>query len=443
MTIRDIQRALRIAYTDTSDTRPWVVGFSAGKDSMLLLCLILAAVQNVAPSDRQRKVYVLTNDTRVESPVFQQHVDSTLAKLQDAIEALSWGWCEIVRTNPAEKETFWHMVVGRGYRTPTRHFRWCTDRLKIRPTQLAMKGLATKHADGFVLLLGVRSEESAARAASIAENSAKDAMGITAHASIPKCYVMSPIRDVTLDDLWAWLLQNPPPWGGHHRQLITLYKNASGGECPLVVELSQAPSCGTGDARFGCYVCTVIQKDRSLEGLVDSGYEWLAPFVEFREWLEATATAAENRMTVRRNGTNGAGPIKVEIRKLILERLLALQEDIGIELVSRSEVAAIRDQWIQDECQMALRQVEILHKFNTGEPFFFDTGRMVSEEERTHQRQAKAAWAKEKRSRLRQLISADVVKEMDKVWCNTGWRWHQLSRTGDTVSCTKCGRMTT
>ncbi|MBL8235063.1 MAG: hypothetical protein JNL98_41560, partial [Bryobacterales bacterium] len=70
--------------------------------------------------------------------------------------------------------------------------------------------------------------------------------------------------DFTTDEVWQILLQRQPPWGGSHRDLITLYRNASGGECPLVIDKDQAPSCGTGSSRFGCWTCTVVEKDRSM-----------------------------------------------------------------------------------------------------------------------------------------------------------------------------------
>ena len=41
--------------------------------------------------------------------------------------------------------------------------------------------------------------------------------------------------DFTIDEVWELLMQRPPPWGGSHRDLITLYRNAQGGECPLVI----------------------------------------------------------------------------------------------------------------------------------------------------------------------------------------------------------------
>ena len=114
--------------------------------------------------------------------------------------------------------------------------------------------------------------------------------------------VFRPIMDMTTDDVWLLLLQRTPPWGGSHRELVTLYRNAQGGECPLVIDKSQAPSCGTSSSRFGCWTCTVVEKDRSMEGFIDAGYENMEPLMEFRDWLAKFRNERSKRMVERRDG---------------------------------------------------------------------------------------------------------------------------------------------
>ena len=71
----------------------------------------------------------------------------------------------------------------------------------------------------------------------------------------------------------------------------------------------------------------MISKDRSLGGLIDSGYEELEPLYGFREWLLELRENDINRMPVRRNlatkyredGTRVRGPFKMEIRAKFLE----------------------------------------------------------------------------------------------------------------------------
>ena len=57
---------------------PWIVGFSGGKDSTILLQLVFEMLLELPPSKRLRHVHVLSNDTLVESPILQNFIDETL-----------------------------------------------------------------------------------------------------------------------------------------------------------------------------------------------------------------------------------------------------------------------------------------------------------------------------------------------------------------------------
>ena len=144
-------------------------------------------------------------------------------------------------------------------------------------------------------------------------------------------------------------MQRRPPWGGTHRQLITLYRQAGGGECPLVMTKNDAPSCGSSSPRFGCWTCTVVVKDRSLQGLIDSGHReavMMETLSDFREWLIALREDNDNRLPVRRDGnrrqrSDGSpvfGPFNLKVRKTILDRLLDMQEGLGIRLIDSAEI---------------------------------------------------------------------------------------------------------
>jgi DNA sulfur modification protein DndC len=235
--------------------------------------------------------------------------------------------------------------------------RWCTDRLKIKPTGRYIRD-TTSMAGGSVLLLGVRSAESSARAQSIEKHGRAR---LNDHGTVKGCQVYRPIADLSTDAVWAYLLQNRPPWGGSHRPLATLYRNALGGECPFVVDANDAPSCGeSGSSRFGCWTCTVVDKDRSLANMVANGFEHLEPLVDYRDWIKEISSDPTKRMRVRRNGEPGLGPFTVEVRRLMLDRLLAIQAETGVPLISADDVAVVRSQWAEDESTAAIRKATIL-----------------------------------------------------------------------------------
>jgi DNA sulfur modification protein DndC len=342
-------------YKSNSNT-PWIIGYSGGKDSTLVLQLVFEMLLDLAPIDRDREIHVVANDTLVESPVVSKYLDKMLEKLRKSVDVLQLP-VKVAKTSPAIDQTFWVNLIGRGYPAPNRNFRWCTDRMKINPTSEYIKNKVSE-SGRVILLLGVRREESAKRAESV--NRYSNGERLNQHNDLKDCYVFRPIVDFTTDEVWQLLLQRRPPWGGTHRELITLYKNAQGGECPLIIDKSQAPSCGTSSSRFGCWTCTVVAKDKSMEGFIEAGYGHLTPLLEFRDWLSEYRDNPSKRMAERRGGAltfmaNGQlipGPFTFEARGEILNRLLDVQSEINEELISEAEIRIIKDIWVDDALQI-------------------------------------------------------------------------------------------
>ena len=360
-----IRRVLKEEYTK-KHLQPWIIAYSGGKDSTLLLQLAFEAVLSLPPSERRRHIHIVANDTQVESPPIINHLKESMATIRRVIGELNLPMSAKI-TTPYTDQTFWVNVIGRGYIPPTRNFRWCTDRLKIMPTSEYIQKLTRAHRRT-VLLIGTRKAESASRRRRMESyETTSHNKHMTPHNQVENCRIFSPIAELTDNEVWAILLQSKPPWGGTHRKLITLYRNAGGGECPLVLTKEDAPSCGTTSPRFGCWTCTVINKDRSLGGLIDTGYENLEPLYDFREWLIELREKDTNRMPIRRNGSaqfreNGSrvrGPFKMEIRQEILKRLKALEEQTGQELLSQSEKFLIEEIWRVDSAQYKNREALI------------------------------------------------------------------------------------
>jgi DNA sulfur modification protein DndC len=157
----------------------------------------------------------------------------------------------------------------------------------------------------------------------------------------------APIRELTTEEVWEYLALTPTPWGGHHRRLQNLYKEANSGECALVLDETTKPC---GNSRFGCWVCTVVDRDKSIEGFIASGRSEYEGMAAMRDWLIELRDDPEGiyRERVRRNGVAGNGPLRMEIREQVLERLLKLQEVLGEPLISPEEVALIKQVWISD-----------------------------------------------------------------------------------------------
>jgi DNA sulfur modification protein DndC len=170
---------------------------------------------------------------------------------------------------------------------------------------------------------------------------------------LPNVFVYAPLKDISTNELWQYLNQVAPPWGGTHKELVTLYRNANAGDCPLVIDES-TPSCGS--SRFGCWTCTVVNKDKSMEGLIDNGEEWMQPLSEIRNFLvESRDNPEKYRQRERRNGKiegNMWGPYLFETRADILRQILVAQKEIedteGVELITHQEMVLIQYHWYRD-----------------------------------------------------------------------------------------------
>jgi DNA sulfur modification protein DndC len=331
-----------------TDTRPWIIGYSGGKDSTLVAQLVFQALLGVPPKRRTRQVHILSSDTQVETPYIVDFVTSSIKHMREAAESLGLP-IETHIVRPEVNDSYWVRMVGYGYPPPSRLMRWCTDRLKIRPANRFIYQQISSHGE-VILLLGARYAESQARAESMRRHETEG--GYHRHSTMVKAYVWSPIRHFTTEEVWAQLVYHDSPWGSDNKELRDLYKTAGtanlGGECPLVVDESTEPC---GNSRFGCYVCTVVERDRSLEGFVMGGQEEYKDLLDLRNWLVEVRDNHENRMDVRRNGEKGIGPLKLEVRRQILSRLLSIQARLGEELVSQEEVRIIRQAWISDSLE--------------------------------------------------------------------------------------------
>ncbi|HVF10447.1 MAG TPA: hypothetical protein VNA16_06580, partial [Abditibacteriaceae bacterium] len=126
----DIKASLRKLYLEAP--RPWLVGFSGGKDSSMVASLIFDVVLGLPPEQRTKHIAVLCSDTRVEIPAIVEMVETTLARMKKCSVANNLN-IEVHLLRPPAEQSFWVNIIGRGYPPPNRVFRWFTSRLKIDP----------------------------------------------------------------------------------------------------------------------------------------------------------------------------------------------------------------------------------------------------------------------------------------------------------------------
>src|SRR5687767_10176959 len=116
-----------------SDNRPWVIGYSGGKDSTATLRLVYEALSRLPHGEANKPVFVVSSDTLVETPIVVNLIADTLAKIRQSSLDHKLPISVPAQVVPKVGETFWSNLIGKGYPAPTRQFRWCTERMKIDP----------------------------------------------------------------------------------------------------------------------------------------------------------------------------------------------------------------------------------------------------------------------------------------------------------------------
>lgn len=361
--IQSIYKIVQKVYLE--DEIPWVIGYSGGKDSTATLQLVWLALSELSEEERNHKtIHVISTDTLVESPVIAKWVEKSLDFIEIEAEKQRMPFVKH-RLTPQVNDTFWVNLLGRGYPYPRVTMRWCTDRLKIKPSNKFVQDVVSAYGEA-ILLLGTRKAESAHRAQNMERYEQRRVRDyLSPNGSMQNELVFSPLENWTDDDVWYFLLQYKNPWGYSNKDLMSLYRGASkDAECPIVMS-TDVPSCGK--SRFGCWMCTMVERDKSMEAMImnDAQKEWMMPLLELRNEIGDPSKDWEYRdfRKMRGNvfpfkGRLVHGPYKKKIRERWLERLLEVQRQINeegpeefrdLELITEAELNKIRQIWLEEK----------------------------------------------------------------------------------------------
>lgn len=302
-------------------TTHWIVTYSGGKDSTLLAvlaCEIARRSLEWAP----KRVDIVYSDTLQEIPTmhdvalnFLSYVDLIAKEQKLPI------YTHI--THPEWNQTFWFLILGKGYPVPHRRFWWCTERLKINPVKKILKRLSVS--DNAAVLTGVRFGESDRRDGRMKK--AASCLGEGECGQVLEYQgALAPIAHWKTCHVWDFLALYAPLWGWPTDGVIELY-----GDTPV---------------RFGCWTCTLVEKDRAIEAAMSKhGNEYLQRLAAFRQRLLNLSGDPSMRVT-RPNGV--PGKFKMGVRHALLQELLDLQSEIGIQLIHPQEIRAIKEYWEKD-----------------------------------------------------------------------------------------------
>ncbi len=284
----------------------WVITYSGGKDSTALVVLSLY-MKTLHPDIILNITY---SDTMMEIPQMSTVAYSFLTAIEKRYPA------QIKIVKPEIEDTYWVRMIGRGYPPPGPRFRWCTPKMKIKPSRKL-------HEDSGLFITGLRigeSQQRDIRLKSSCLNGGANECGSDVWVSQKGIDVAAPIIHWTTDEVWYFLMIPGKKAIPETQFVVDLYGN-------------------TG-MRFGCWMCTVVMKDKTMIALAKSGDYKVQKLLEFREWIVEESRKPENRY-FRKDGRKGR--LRLDFRKELLSKLIRLQQEINIILITKPEIRRIEE----------------------------------------------------------------------------------------------------
>ncbi len=246
-----------------STSKKWIITFSGGKDSSVLLDLSLRFIVN---EEVPEKVLVIYSDTLLDWPLLRDWALSVLDSVKKYSNKSNLS-VETYIVEPSPNESFLEMIFKRGYPAPSPHFRWCTERLKSRPTLKLIRNIINDRND-IVILTGIRAKESKERSGRLRFRTSNNIEGPFFTSNKIKSY--APLSSWTLENIWDYIENLEPIWTEPSwNRLRKIY----------------GPKRRELNLRFGCILCPLIRRDLSGLRMVELGVITPEEYDAIRRWV--------------------------------------------------------------------------------------------------------------------------------------------------------------
>lgn len=365
-----------------NDNRPLCIAFSGGKDSTALVFILLNVLEEIKANNQlHKKTYIINSNTLAELPPLLEHLKKSLKSIQkysDEKDLL----IEVYEVVPLKQHTLNVQLLGVGMPPPSRQFRWCTSKLKVQPIERKLKELFP---DGkFISVVGSRRDESSDRKARI-EKQSKVNSHLKINDRFPNADNLYPIEYWNTKNIWEYIFtQNEKIIDTDF--LWNLYSDASNKdakECSFAgaggKNITEG-NLGCGQSRFGCWQCYVVRdNDKSLDGLLQSGYENIELYKEYREkYWHFTQKGWENTRDVyshrtqqreffdkkyNRDEMTKPKGLLLKIRKIFFFEMLKLNDKLSYDIIDVNEIHLIQKRWLE-EGDLELTAYKVARKFD-------------------------------------------------------------------------------
>lgn len=379
--LKHIKTYKELVYMYIYDDRPLSIGYSGGKDSTVTMDIVLKSLllcKHIYNNNKPlvKKTFVMFSDTLLEMDPVIEGILNSISELKKFSEKYELN-LDIKRVSPTTKNTLFSLLIGKGYMVPRTDNRYCTDRMKILPQKKAIISILRESGKGFIAITGQRQDEGVDRKKRMKQLTID---GSFKQHEYKDCNLYAPLEYWSSNDVWSHIYSHKLDWIDANT-LGRVYSEASndGDECRSLFEGNETgltPGCGKS-ARYGCWVCTLFNKDKTLNNL-SLHYDYLKYMEEFRNWLVQFRQApwdnnrdvfihGKHKMKLydrdnHRKGMKIPGGYNLHFRKQILIQLLETERKVieqrKTPLITDEELAYIQECWIEDgDLEMTVKQI--------------------------------------------------------------------------------------
>lgn len=307
-----------------NDPRPWNIGYSAGKDSTLLLQLICEVKEQ--HKEINKPLCAVFNDTAYE-------IGDKLTRIKNNFERLNKLGFETAILSPPKTNKILPMIIGDGYPPPSFKFRWCANYAKFKQANKHSRDIAIKYG-GLIDFVGTRKEESTNRKKRLTDQGAPHELYKIRVKN--KWDEAKPIADVKTDELWEYLETFKTfAWGESLDELKELYPNK---------ERTQ---------RDGCWCCSICS-DRSFSNkdkVSPAQYKTRMLLISYREDINKRCMCRTAKQLNMLNHGFPSGYLTLDARKELLAEIQAIEKEYKEEIIPADEVEIIKAYWKKFEEQ--------------------------------------------------------------------------------------------
>lgn len=298
--------------------RHLVVGTSFGKDSSVCNALVCSAMFDARQQGIEIPTVVFAHSmTGYDNPAIDQYAIGEIEVLRDYLRKHDLPAKVEVQEPTLSNDYMVNMVGGRMLATMPGTGRACADMLKVQTSRQLKRRLKSALPGDVVNVVGKRWDESAARASNMSASGERPDVPV----EVSREKLLCPIAHFTLDDIWmmvgmAKLARESDTAAAYEtytdfEAMTQAYRDGNGGDCMVnAFAHGKASSAGCGQ-RFGCWVCSQVENDQSMENMVAETHPHFRSLLNIRQYIVDNHWDPSNRRWLTRE-PNSHGELTIE-----------------------------------------------------------------------------------------------------------------------------------